>query len=289
MRAGGTIKCGFTIVELIVVVAIISMLMAIVLPAISGVRKYATAVINMNNQKQITTSANVFALDNDDQYPDSVATVGFDNSWNWTDPTRLTGSRSRSPGMHRAMSEYLRGYIQDAETMYCPHAPNKYKYLQQAWDAGDKWDNPDTTAASDSLGGTYCFYWNYVGCLEKGKGVFSGPPGPSSSRPYSRLLVSDYFGHNNWRSPNLYGSCEPFDNANITSETWLLSSYWSGKGQSNNPPKVELHAGYTDGHVETYTPAETIPMKVSLTADGLTPYPDSVGPGIYYLPRNALY
>jgi hypothetical protein len=29
-------------------------------------------------------------------------------------------------------------------------------------------------------------------------------------------------------------------------------------------------------------------MKVSITADGTTPYPDGMGPGIFFLPRNAL-
>jgi hypothetical protein len=48
-----------------------------------------------------------------------------------------------------------------------------------------------------------------------------------------------------------------------------------------------MRAGFTDGHVETYSPSDVLPMKVSTTADGTTPYPDGVGPGIFYLPRTA--
>ena len=85
------------------------------------------------------------------------------------------------------------------------------------------------------------------------------------------------------------GSCEKFNEAEITPETYLLSSYWSRKNAIRDvPDDIKLRAGYTDGHVETYTTAEVIPMKVAITADGRTPYPDDVGPGLFFLPQNAL-
>jgi len=287
-----TQKRGFTLIELLVVISIISMLMAIILPAFGRVRRQARAVISMSNQKQIASAVSFFASDNDERYPESVATVGFDSNWNWSDPTKLTGNRRRSPGLHRAMSEYLRSYIADASTMYCPNAPQRYKYLQQAWDAGDNWDNPDTPFPSDPVGGSYCFYWNYIGYIGGRRVVFRGPQGPASSGRYSKLVVSDCFGFNHWRSPASYGSCEPFDRADIVPETWLLSAFWFQKnppGRTDGPPRIRLQAGYTDGHVETYSASEVIPMKVSITADGSVPYPDDLGPGVFFLPSNALH
>jgi prepilin-type N-terminal cleavage/methylation domain-containing protein len=281
-------KQGFTLIELLVVISIISLVMAIIVPSLGRVRCQARAMLSMNNQKQITSAVNFFALDNNEQYPPSVATVGFDNNWNWSDPTKLTGNRHRSPGLYRAMSEYLRSYITDASTMYCPNAPQKYKYLQEAWNAGDNWDNPDTPVVTDPVGGTYCFYWNYTGYIGGRRIVFKGPQGPASGGKYSKLLVSDYLGYDHWRNPGSYGSCEHFNGADITPETFLLSSYWSRQTSADNPPTINLRAGYTDGHVETYSTSETIPMKVSITADGTIPYPDGVGPGIFLLPRNSL-
>ncbi len=287
----GDEKRGFTLIELLVVISIISLLMAIVLPALRKVRQQANAIVAAQNQKEIVSATTLFASDNNERFPESVATVGFGNNWNWSDPTKLTGNTHRSPGIHRAMSEYLRSYITDARTMYCPNAPQRYKYLQQAWDAGDAWDYPEDDAFStDPVGGTYCFYWNYTGYVGGRRVVFRGPQGPASGGRYSKLLVTDYFGYGHWRSPWSHGSCEQFNGADINPETWLLSAYWFREADIEDAPEIKLRAGYTDGHVETYSPSDTVPMKVSITADGTTPYPDGAGPspGIFFLPRNAL-
>jgi prepilin-type N-terminal cleavage/methylation domain-containing protein len=280
---------GFTLIELLVTISIISLLMGIMLPSLGKIRRHALAIQSMNNQKQVTSGVNFFAADNHDRYPESIATVGFGDNWNWTDPTKLTGNRRRAPGVYRAMSEYLRSYIPNARTMYCPNAPQRYAFLQQAWDAGESWDYPnDDVLAEDPVGGTYCFYWNYVGYIGGRRLVFRGPQGPASSGQFSKLLVTDYYGYDHWRSPWSHSSCEKFDGARITPETWLLSAYWSREGDPDKPPEIKLRAGYTDGHVETYSPSSVLPMKVAITSDGRTPYPDGVGPGVFYLPMGAL-
>ncbi len=289
MQVGNARKRGFTLVELLVVISIISVIMAIVLPALGRVRRQARTMLSMSNQRQIISAMNLFASDNNDRYPGSVATIGFGNNWNWSDSTRLTGNRRRSPQLHRAMSEYLRSYIPDASIMYCPKVPHKYEHLQKAWDAGDNWDNPNTSFPSDPVGGTYCFYWNYRGFVGGRRIVFRGPQGPASSGRYSKLLVSDYFGYDHWRNPGSFSSCEPFDGADIIPETWLLSSFWFRKSDADDFPEIKLRAGYTDGHVETYSASNVVPIKVSITADGTVPYPDGMGPGTFYLPRNALH
>ena len=281
---------AFTLVELLVVISIISLLLAILVPAVNGVKRQARELLGMNNQRQVTSGLNLFAMDNDDRYPPSVATVGVDDRWNWTDPTKMTGNKERSPQLHRSISAYLSAYIPDASTMFCPNAPQKYKYLQEAWTAGDEWDNPDTPVLSDPVGGSYCFYWNYVGYLGEGPTLFRGARTPAAMGKHSKLLVSDYFGYDHWRSPGAFGSCEKLDGAEVVPETWLLSSYWSAAGDPNSSmPDVKLRAGYTDGHVETYSPADVVPMRVSITSAGVPPYPDGMGPGVFYIPRDALH
>ena len=270
------------------VIAILALLMGILLPVLGKVRRQASCVLGTVNQQHIISAVNCYALDNNESYPESVATIGHGKNWNWQAPTVLTSIESRAPHLHRAMSEYLRGYIDDADIMFCPSAPQTYKYLQQSWDAGDDWDNPETEYPADPVGGTYCFYWNYRGVIEGRRNHFRGPRDPAGDRRYSKLLVSDYFGYDHWRTPGYFGSCESFDGGEIISETLLLSSYWADEGSLENLPEITLKAGYSDGHVETYSSYDVVPMKVSITADSTTPYPDGVGPGIFFIPREAL-
>ena len=286
---------GFTLVELLVVMSIISLLMAILLPVLGKVRRQARTILGVNNQRQIVGAVNYFALDNDNKYPESAATITFGNSWHWQEPTMMTACKPRPLQIHRSVSTYLRRYIGDASIMFCPNAPRKYEYLQQAWDAGDDWDNPKTSFLSDPLFGTYCFYWNYVGFLGYQKAPFRGPRDSLGGRGQSKLLVSDYFGYDHHRSLSAYGSCEKFNGASITLGTEVSSAYWSrsnsGGIASLDTLNIKLHVGYTDGHVESFTTSEVVPMKVSITPDGSVPYPSGVGlgPGDFYLPRSGLH
>lgn len=264
--------------------------MAIIVPVLSRAKRKARAMLGMNNQRQIVTALNLFAIDNHDVYPPSVATVGFGEKWNWSDPTKLIGNRARSLVLSRAAGAYLSSYLPEADTIYCPSAPRKYKYLQEAWGAGDDWDNPDTPIDSDPLCGTYCLFWNYTGYLGGRRVTFNGPRTPAAGRGRSKLLVTDYFGYNHNRSFGYYTSCEKIKGADIIPETWFLSSVWSRPVDPNKPvPEVKLKAGYVDGHVEDYSTSQAVRMEVSITADGTEPYPDGVGPGVFLLPPAALH
>ncbi len=283
-------ETAFTLIELLVVISIISLLMGILLPALRQARIRAKNIINQSNQKQIVTAANCFAADNDERYPQSVATIGtIDVFWNWQEPTMMTGHRKRSPLTHRAVSEYLGKYISDADSTFCTNSPEKYKFLQKSWDAGDQWDNPETASLSDPMIGTYCYYWGYIGCLENGR-KFKGPSRSFGGYGESKLLVSCYLGYDHWRSPKSFISCEEFKSAAVIPETWVSSAYWSsGKPKNSSKltmPEIKLTAGFTDGHVESFKSSETIPMRVSITPDGSLPYPDGIGPGIVLLPPN---
>jgi len=283
---------GTTLLELLVAIFIIAVLIAILLPVFGKVRRSGRVVIGMNNQRQIISAVNLYSSDNDGLYPPSVATIGSGDSWNWTEPTVLTAYRKRGEGFNRSVSAYLRCYIKDARVMFCPSAPRRYKYLQQSWDAGDEWDNPETPPAQDPVTGSYCFYWNYIGVLEEQEDCFKGPRSQQGGGRLSDLLVSDYFGYDHWRSRNAFGSCERFRGASVVDETPVSSAYWSGGALEENKGlerlRVELKAGYIDGHVDTYIPSEVAAMKVSLTSDGRTAYSPGFGPGIFYIPIKGL-
>ena len=288
LRGATCLRGAFTLVELLVVIAVISLLLAILLPAVGRARDQARAIAGMNNQRQIVHAISLFAMDNDDNYPESVATIGGEPHWNWHEPTKLIGYRARSPRLHRSLSGYLRAYLPDGRTVYCPSAPRRYRYLEEAWAAGDSWDNPDTSPVIDPLTGTYCLYWNYVGYVGPGR-FFEGPRGPAGGAGRNTPAVSCYFGYSQYLSRGAYASCQKFRTAGITEGSDLSAAYWSGPTGSRPPlPDVKLYAGYTDGRVESYSSRETAIMRVIRYPATGEPYPPWLGPGEFLVPRGAL-
>lgn len=264
--------------------------MGILYPVINQVRENARALKGRINQRRVTSSANLFAADHDDQYPGSVAKVGFGTFWNWSDPTKLAGSDLRTPGRYRSVSAYLRPYLAKAESLTCPGIPTPYHYLQTSWDSGDLWDNPETPVEPDSVGGSLCLYWNYVGVTGTQNRLWRGPSGPLGRRGESRLVTSHYLGLNHWRSPDHFISCEKLPQARVVAETLLLSSLWSSPYDPNGPaPSVTLSGAFTDEHVATFPTADLVPMRVIKDRAKSMPYADDEpGPGIIFLPRSAV-
>ena len=79
-------KKGFTLIELLVVISIIAMLLAILMPALSKVKKIAQRVVCATNLKGLGTAQTVYSQDYDDEYAvqgDGKATVLGDRTTGW--------------------------------------------------------------------------------------------------------------------------------------------------------------------------------------------------------------
>ena len=61
-------KKGFTLIELLVVISIIAMLLAILMPALSKVKRIAMRVVCATNLKGLGTAQTVYAHDYEDEY-----------------------------------------------------------------------------------------------------------------------------------------------------------------------------------------------------------------------------
>ena len=77
--------------------------MGMLLPALSAARRQARTLKGVNNQRHVSNNVTVFAMDHNDKYPESVATIGPVASWNWSDPRMMIAQFATYPGRHRAI------------------------------------------------------------------------------------------------------------------------------------------------------------------------------------------
>ncbi len=106
--------CGFTLIEVLVVVAIIALLVAILLPSLSRARAQARSVTCLNNLRQIGMAVQQYAVQNADVIP---------RACNDFEPTNWAVVAARSIGaIKKIPSEYSVNHLKvgQIEILHCP-------------------------------------------------------------------------------------------------------------------------------------------------------------------------
>jgi prepilin-type N-terminal cleavage/methylation domain-containing protein len=184
-------KKGFTLVELLVVIAVIALLMAILLPALGKAREQARRVVCGNNCKQIGIAMLAYVEDTDllpfygghdptykgQFYADTPSDgerhpyVAYRDDYRWPDgklvPMRLA-------------CLYARGYIKDPKVFYCPsNTLEGYKYKSYV--------NPPPWGSLPQV------YLNEFGNVWVRVGYSYYPINPTLRRPFGMELMIDTY------------------------------------------------------------------------------------------------
>jgi len=128
---------GFTLIELVVVVAIIAVLIAILLPAIANARERAREVTCLSNVRQLGLAVQMYWDDNQMKF----FNVGHDLDGSDQDPTywwdrlRIYGNINESPGGWQGVSAWKAG-----QSWKCPKTGTLFAYCYWHWYTGKKAD-----------------------------------------------------------------------------------------------------------------------------------------------------
>jgi prepilin-type N-terminal cleavage/methylation domain-containing protein len=122
------IRCGFTLVEMLVVVGLLALLAALLVPSASRARERARGVQCMSNLRQIGAGFIAYATDNEGWFPAPAGWQGvFPEDWVHWQP-------GRDPARGSVM-KYLRG---DTKVLVCPSGPSE----TWAWQKGNQFGSP---------------------------------------------------------------------------------------------------------------------------------------------------
>ena len=91
-------RASFTLIELLIVIAIIGVLASLLLPSLGKARKKALGTHCLNNTKQLAIAITSYTDDNDQYYPASYGNFSWDDliadyaGFNWSDTEKATAN-----------------------------------------------------------------------------------------------------------------------------------------------------------------------------------------------------
>ncbi len=157
---------AFTLIELLIVIAIISVIAAILLPVFSQVRKAALNTQDMSNLRQIGLAAQMYTGEHDERW----VPVG---SWNDPSVTPYTHPDAPAPGVEwNGWGLRLLPYVQSRALFHSPWMPDK-----ATW-----WTDSCASSNGMALTNTYTMNW-FLGRDNSCPGCDGDPTDPYSHTP----------------------------------------------------------------------------------------------------------
>lgn len=129
------LKKGFTLIELLVVISIIALLLSILMPALSSIKKRAYETICGSNMRQVGIAFTVYASENDSKLPTSDHSVEL-STWKY------------DPSKGALLDEIIKDSLGDKlEVLFCPNFVKAGVYangydLRDWYEARDKNGEP---------------------------------------------------------------------------------------------------------------------------------------------------
>jgi prepilin-type N-terminal cleavage/methylation domain-containing protein/prepilin-type processing-associated H-X9-DG protein len=227
-------RIGFTLVELLVVIGIISLLIAILIPSISRARYQSRTAQCAANMRQICQGMYTYAVDNKNRFPLNIGMPA--PAKNWFDPERV-GNLLAPNG------------VEKGGVFSCPaDADARISYSMNAWMSSqlEKWvlDRPGKPWGSFPTNAS-----SVILIIESWSGLTSG-----AAKGYNSDAIVGWRGDTPGRRFGVGGGLAPpyragrFDMVNC--EIDYQRHRPSGSPGKGIEPVGAVNIGYADGHVE---------------------------------------
>ncbi|MEY3026671.1 MAG: hypothetical protein RLZZ238_1568 [Planctomycetota bacterium] len=135
-RPSHSVRSGFTLVEMLVVISIVALLTGLLMPSISRARQAADRLRCANHLRQVGAAIVGYLDDNSERLPalEAVET----NNPRYSDGMILTSANGEEvDGLGRLMnSAPLGGYLPDTELLYCPCHKGEHPHSRYASQIG---------------------------------------------------------------------------------------------------------------------------------------------------------
>lgn len=116
-------RAGFTLVELLVVIAVIGVIAALLMPALAKARERAEAITCLNNTHQLALAWQLYADDHDGRLPYNLGMSGLSGrtNANWVNDVMTWDLSSDNTNLDTLTEAALGSFVSGATTIYrCP-------------------------------------------------------------------------------------------------------------------------------------------------------------------------
>lgn len=159
MKLQRTCRSAFTLVELLVVIAVISVLMAILIPCLNAARERSKRVVCASRLQQIGQGIVIYASNYDDRCPETTTRGSFhirSTIAYYTTIQDVTGAPGKRVGGPFNLGHlFHEEIIEKPEILYCSSAPKEYRYEDWAERYGWRYDNSVPITAFSLIATSY--------------------------------------------------------------------------------------------------------------------------------------
>ena len=227
-------KSQFTLLELLIVVAVIAFLVSLLLPSLKKARKAANTAVCMSNLSQLGKAMTGYLVDNNNFYPYTRLKDNIDDIISWDD--LISGYDGRERMTLSQMKEFVGDFNQENPLYICQEdtTPRRWEWVPRRSYGISIYRSRLTNLNGGISGGMT-------------DGTDMSRQLPTINYPSETILLSELFNLDN-RMGAHWGSINARHHFNI----------WTNNSPNPLPHTKKFNYLFTDGHVEAMTYPETL-------------------------------